>query len=253
MRLVSWNVQGLGGTQYLSYRGRLRQELQRCLVGGSIDILLLREHHLSESRIRRYGSILSSRYETFWSAGFGPRSGQGGVCISIAESWKAAIVDRCIIVPGRAQYVTMRFCGEHIGVLNVYAPNQASARAEFWAQIADALPAVEHWCVEGDFNMLEDPLDRVGGSQTTLHGSELAAWERLCMTLRISDVWQHEAFLHAPGSLDFSRSDRRQGGTNLSRLDRFYVSDWLGEHGDSVGILAGTSFSDHAPVVLALE
>ena len=119
--------------------------------------------------------------------------------------------------------------------------------------IADALPAVDHWCVGGDFNMLEDPLDRVGGNQTTLHGSELAAWERLCMTLRISDVWQHEAFMHATGSLDFSCSDRRKGGTNLSRLDRFYVSDWLGEQGGSVGILAGTSFSDHAPIVLALE
>ena len=70
---------------------------------------------------------------------------------------KAAIVDKYIIVPSRAQYVTMRFCGEHIGVLNVYAPNQASARAEFWAQIADALPAVEHWCVGGDFNMLRIP------------------------------------------------------------------------------------------------
>ena len=162
----------------MSYRGRLRQELQRCLVRCSIDLLLLQEHHLSESRIRRYGSILSSRYETFWSAGFGPRSGQGGVCISIAESWKTAIVDKCVIVPGRAQYITMRFCGVHIGVLNVYAPNQVSTRAEFWSLIDDALPAFDHWCVGGDFNMLEDPMDRVGGSQTTLHGSELAAWER---------------------------------------------------------------------------
>ena len=102
-------------------------------------------------------------------------------------------------------------------MLNVYSPNQASARAEFWTRIADALPALDHWCVGGDFNMLEDLVDRLGGSQqTTIHGSELATWERVCMILRISDVWQHEAFLHSPGSLDFSRSDRRMGGTNLS-------------------------------------
>ena len=193
----------------MRYRGRLRQELQRCLVGGSIDILLLQEHHLSESRIRRFGSILSGRWDTFWSAGFGPMGGQGGVCISIAESWQQAIVDRRIIVPGRAQYVTLRMHGEHVGVLNVYAPNHASARADFWTQITDALPEVDHWCVGGDFNMLEDPSDRMGGSHVTVQGSELAAWERLCMTLQITDVWQHEAFSRSQGSLSFSQSDHR--------------------------------------------
>ena len=55
------------------------------------------------------------------------------------------------------------------------------------------------------------------------------------------------------GSLGFSRSDRRRGGTNLARLDRFYVSDGLRTRGGSVGILAGTTFSDHAPVVLVFE
>ena len=50
MRVVSWNVQGMGGPQFLRCRGRLRQELQSCLVGGTIDILMLQEHHLSEAR-----------------------------------------------------------------------------------------------------------------------------------------------------------------------------------------------------------
>ena len=71
------------------------------MVGGSIDFLLVQEHHLSESRVRRYGSLLSGRYESFWSVGFGPMGGQGGVCMSIAETWQPSVLERRILVPGR--------------------------------------------------------------------------------------------------------------------------------------------------------
>lgn len=54
-------------------------------------------------------------------------------------------------------------------------------------------------------------------------------------------------------SLNFSRSDRRIGGTNLSRLDRVYASDLVLDRGGSVGILGGTCMSDHAPVVVVLD
>ena len=252
MRLLSWNVRGLGGPRYLRTRGVLRQELQRCLVGGPIDMLLLQEHHLSESRIRRCGQLMHRQSETFWSAAFGTAGAQGGVCICIAESWRDAIVDRGIVVPGRAQWVIMQRGEVRFGILNLYAPNQSSARASFWDQLVDALPTVEHWCIGGDFNMIEVPSDRVGGSHTTLQGSELAAWERLCLTLRIDDVWHHAGFGRERDSLLFSRSDHRVGGANLSRIDRFYASDWFRTRGGSTGILAGTTLSDHAPVILVI-
>ena len=91
MRFVSWNVQGLGGFQCARYRGRLRQELQRCLLGGSIDVLMVQEHHLSKHRMKRYGYTLRGKYEMFWCAGFGPMGGQGGVCIAIADAWQSAL------------------------------------------------------------------------------------------------------------------------------------------------------------------
>ena len=58
MRVISWNVQGLGGALYRRYKHRLRQEINKCVVGGSLDFLLIREHHLNTFRISRYGSIL---------------------------------------------------------------------------------------------------------------------------------------------------------------------------------------------------
>ena len=73
--------------------------------------------------------------------------------------------------------------------------------------------------------MLEDPGDRKGGSVVTIHGEELAVWERMCLKLSILDAWHMPNVYRSQGSLHFSRSDRRIGGTNTSRLDRFYVGE----------------------------
>ena len=68
--------------------------------------------------------------------------------------------------------------------------------------------------------------------------------------MHIVDAWTIDTFLRGPDSLRFTRSDRRTNGVNLSRLDRFYVSTYLRQWGGQIGILAGTSFSDHSLVSL---
>ena len=51
-------------------------------------------------------------------------------------------------------------------------------------------------------------------------------------------------------SLHFSCSDRRIGGTNLSRLDRFYVGEAFVLNGGNITIMPSTTFFDHAHVIL---
>ena len=216
----------------MRYRGRLQQKLARCVVGGPIDFLMLQEHHLSERRIRQCGPILQRHSDVFWSASYGPSGTQGGVCISIGDSWRSAIVGRGIVVPGRAQWLLLQWGQQRLGMLNVYAPNHASARADFWSAIALGLPAADAWCVGGDFNMLERAEDRRGGSLSTILGAELAAWERLYLSLRLEDAWLHPCFARSQGSLAFLRSDKRVGGMNMSKIDGFYVSDMFGDCGD---------------------
>ena len=101
--------------------------------------------------------------------------------------------------------------------------------------------------------MIETLEDRQGGSQVTVHGSELAAWERLCMALGLHDVWHLADFARERDSLGFSRSDRRIGGMNLSRIDRIYVSDALSDYGGMTSIIIGLCMLDHAPVVVVFR
>ena len=95
--------------------------------------------------------------------------------MSIADSWRGAILERGVIVQGRAQWIMLQWGHLRVGMLNIYAPNHTSARARFWEQILEALPQADAWCAGGDFNMIEDMYDLCGGNLTIVHGSELAA------------------------------------------------------------------------------
>ena len=93
-----------------------------------------------------------------------------------------------------------------MGILNIYAPNQVVNRNIFWLQLHTLLPhTVQKWIAGGDFNMIEDPRDRRGGRSTSMHGQELAEWERLIFLLKLSDVWNLENFNGDKNSLRFSR------------------------------------------------
>jgi hypothetical protein len=90
--------------------------------------------------------------------------------------------------------------------------------------------------------MIENVDDRIGGRNVVVHGYELAEWEKLCMKLRMQDVWSLQNFVRSSNSSVFSRSDRKMMGSNLSRIDRIYVSDFMGGIGGMICILAGNRF-----------
>ena len=41
------------------------------------------------------------------------------------------------------------------------------------------LHVAQHWCMCGDWNMIESPTDRLGGSSITISSLELCEWEKL--------------------------------------------------------------------------
>ena len=73
----------------------------------------------------------------------------------------------------------------------------------------------------------------------------------MCLKLSILDAWHMPNVYRSQGSLHFSRSDRRIGGTNISRLDRFYVGEAFFLNGGNINIMPRTFFSDQAPVILS--
>ena len=60
----------------------------------------------------------------------------------------------------------------------------------------------------GEFNMFEDPNDSREGKLVTIHGPELAEWEKLIFQMDLSDTWHFGNFSQETHSLQFSRLSR---------------------------------------------
>jgi exonuclease III len=92
MRIVSWNVRGLGGGQWKRKQGRVRQEMQKHVIGQHVDILLLQEHRLSKEKTKKYGSTMYEDWDHFWGNGYGAQENARGVCIVSNGKWRKNIL-----------------------------------------------------------------------------------------------------------------------------------------------------------------
>ena len=92
MKLLTWNIQGLGGSKCMLERKNFRQEFKSPSFKGAPDILLLQEHHLSANKILNIGNPLEGDWQTFWSPAQGEHGRKGGVCTSIRKSSDVVVV-----------------------------------------------------------------------------------------------------------------------------------------------------------------
>ena len=73
------------------------------------------------------------------------------------------------LIEGRVVYIRIKHSCGHLGILNIYAPNSAAERQEFWLQLVAEKPDVDLSIIGGDFNMVEHPEDR--SSNAKWHGA----------------------------------------------------------------------------------
>ena len=105
------------------------------LLGGAIDVLMLQEHHLSIERAQTYNTILPGERDMFWVPAIVLNQTHGGVCMAIADKWKSLIVEKFVVVPGRAQLVVLRMQSQNWGFLNIYSPKHEIPRVQFWRNL----------------------------------------------------------------------------------------------------------------------
>ena len=130
--------------------------------------------------------------------------------------------------------------------MNVHAPNSRIERGTFWERIFLQVAGEEEWCIGGDFNMIEFLHDSSNNNPIVLQGKENKQWETLCVHLNLLNIWHSNNSQQKRDSLDlFSRSDGRNSGPNLSRIDRIYVGEALEAKGGWCRITLGMNFSEH--------
>ncbi|KAF5373439.1 hypothetical protein D9615_009490 [Tricholomella constricta] len=150
-------------------------------------------------------------------------TGRAGIAIVLnKEITNAAGARITEIIPGRAIHIQTNWHrAEQISVLSVYAPNLTGGdeNAKFWREIHDYLvahPRLKVDMMTGDFNMVEDMIDRLparSDSPETIE--ELASLKSL---LGLVDGWRTTF----PTAKEFSFL--QDATKSQSRIDRIYVS-----------------------------
>ncbi|KAL3678558.1 hypothetical protein R1sor_021514 [Riccia sorocarpa] len=200
-------------------------------------------------------------------------AGKGGIALAISNRL-AGLVTRSGSFDNRAVWVHIDGLKVgRVGILAVYAPNTVLERTRLWHSMLGKLESDRAWIVMGDFNMILEDRDQVGGSYSSIARAEREAWDAIAAELRLEDnftrgpeekwfSWDNQQRRKSTRSPEASDTGT-EGTTNtaeeegtgtriLKRLDRIYVSEEISRHQESYVILTSSNMSDHSPVYMGL-
>ena len=106
------------------------------------------------------------------------------------------VIHHGILYPGRAQYIVIKLSSHlTLGIINVYSFSHTGPRAMLWKHLASSSLPEAQWVIAGDFNNIEHPRDKQGGSsQTSINARELEAWTQLLTRLGVRDAFNLGTF-----------------------------------------------------------
>lgn len=235
MKLISWNVRGLGGFEK-------RKEVRSLVLEKRPFIFCLQETKLQVVD----GGVVSSLWgDSHCSFSFRPSCGASGGLLSVwntseVEVWSSVSRDHTLIIHGH--FIKSN---EEFYLFNIYAPCDGAARKLLWDSLSLRLQLLRgrKLCVSGDFNDVR------------------CSEERRSVNARYSslDFSHFNSFIDENSLLDLPLGGRKftwfkGDGRSISRLDRFLLSeDWCLAWPNCLQIAQLRGLSDHCPLVLTVD
>ncbi|KAI9063991.1 DNase I-like protein, partial [Trametes sanguinea] len=223
IRLGSLNMKGFGIPRAREGSDKWLA-INQLMKDARLSVLGIQEAHLNHSRVESLNNLFGTRLKIVASMHPSNPTGAGGVAfvtnLNLHGSEDAVYTE---IVPGRALMLTLPWGRDkHIRVLNVYAPNVLSDNAALWDSLKERYtndPAFRPDIVLGDFNMVEESIDRCPAR--TDPGQVTRAFADMKERMGMCDTWRRAH----PGKREFTYMQAGNGAQ--SRLDRIYASRGL--------------------------
>ncbi|KAF5387685.1 hypothetical protein D9615_000029 [Tricholomella constricta] len=217
LKVASLNIKGGGSNSSKEKWQHIRQILRE----QGADVLAIQETHLNnarrdqlQSQFEKHMLIVSSHDEDSPNA-----KGVAFVLNKRTTKWKEITITS--LIPGRAIQIELPWReGATTRLLAVYGPNLPGENALFWANLENMYRAGglrKPDIMMGDFNVVEDSLDRYPPHQDRRQPTEALA--RLKQHLHLLDGWRQEN----PTRMEYTF--RAGSSTIESRIDRIYVSN----------------------------
>ncbi|BFG20710.1 hypothetical protein CerSpe_069840 [Prunus speciosa] len=232
MKIVSWNVRGLGDRKK---RAVIKKVLKKC--GAYIVMLQETKKMLIDRKL--IGNIWGSKFREWICL---PSIGSSGG-ILIVWNTKAVKVKESLL----GSYTVSINCADSEGkewwLTGVYGPNGSRERPLLWEELADLYGLCDpNWCIGGDFNITRFPSEKSNGGRFT---RSMRVFNDFIRETHLCDPHLHNA--------GFTWSNMRENAI-LRRLDRFlFTPDWeeLFPHVRQEALPKVTF--DHCPILLDLK
>ena len=241
--ILTLNIQGL---RTLSHR----QTLMEWLNCFGPDIVCLQETHaVSEDEFSTWFSVSNSQFKNKYKYKCISSPGRVRSC-GVAILYKPFLKLKHSIrdTDGRLVIGTFNAYGSDFQLVCLYGPNNKIAGNAFFESFFQALDPDMPILLGGDFNTVVDPyIDRLGcnpNSPWAYNWSDSLAL--LMENFNLKDCWREKH----PNISDFTW--RRSNGLQASRIDMFWIPEYLIEHVRSIEIFPFFR-SDHSYLFLEID
>ncbi|KAI0303267.1 Endonuclease/exonuclease/phosphatase, partial [Russula brevipes] len=192
-------------------------------------ILAIQETHLTQGRLKTLCTRYKKNLEIITSADPEAPGRKAGVAFVIDKNKidPEEITTRALI-PGRALWLKLKWLDSSVlTMINVYAPTEKTNHPLFWEKIERErrrlqLPRPDF--VLGDFNVIEDAIDRAPAHLDNTNAVE--ALRNLRMNWGIQDAWRRAS----PNEREFTYRATVNGTNIKSRIDRIYAASEHHQH-----------------------
>ncbi|KAL6288610.1 hypothetical protein ACE6H2_006120 [Prunus campanulata] len=229
MKIVSWNIRGLGSR---SKRLLIKEQLRRLKP----DIVILVETKKETINKKLVASVWGSRFKE-WV--FSPSTGRSGGIVLMWNTHLVSVTDSLVGEFSVSIKITLNHCLDW-WLSGIYGPCKQRERKRFWEELADLFGYCgEKWCLGGDFNVVRFISEKSNGGRVTKSMKEF-------------NEFIQDTGLRDPNLLNasFTWSNLRENAV-CRRLDRFLVSNsWDDSFPHARHKALPRTTSDHCPIEL---
>lgn len=214
-----------------------------------IGILAIQETHLSKAEEAKLNESFGQRIKIISSIDPENTNTKGVAVVLNVRMTNSKEATSDELIPGRALLIQIPWTkNTQLSVLAIYAPNESTQNQMFWEEVRTKLegkPTPD--IVLGDFNIVEDALDRLPCKPDNEKATE--ALMRLKLSLDLRDGWHAEN----PDSLAFTFAQSHLQGGRQSRIDRIYISEDFLPFSKEWNIEASGIATDHQLVLARIS
>ena len=208
---------------------------------NGIGILAVQETHLTDELASQFDNLFGNVLKLYFSPDPLTRNAKGVAVIINKRLIPTDNVKLHILIPGRAMGISLPWQNdESINVLAIYAPNSPRETRDFWVNVQHQLGATRSFSPDimlGDFNLVEDSIDRIPSNSDDPQSVELL--REFKMRHKLVDGWRKVN----PEEKGYTWS-RESDGTQ-SRIDRIYIHEELFDVSSGWNITQSPIPSDH--------